>query len=226
MKMLVGCPISNYKSYCFDKYISAVKDLSYKNYDVLLVDNSRTDTYFNFIRKKINSIKNISIVRGKYFESVRERIVHSRNILREEALKNYDYFLSLEQDVIPPRDIIERMLKHKKKIVSGIYFVTFEDNLVPLLYKKVRGDEVRHLTFEEVKNDRLIEVDACGLGCVLIHKDVLKKVKFRYDKTKEPFDDIWFCIDAAKNGFKIYCDTSVKCVHMIMGRWGWSDIKK
>ncbi|MEW6063538.1 MAG: hypothetical protein AB1571_04180, partial [Nanoarchaeota archaeon] len=221
IKVLVGCPVSNHKSYCFEQYADAVKNLSYKNYDILLVDNSKTEHYFNFIKGKMNA------VRGKYFEGAKERIVYSRNILRQKVLdEDYDYFLSLEQDVIPPVDVIERLLKHKKKIISGVYFVSFEEHLAPVLYKRVKGDEVRYLTFEEVKDDELIEVDACGLGCILIHKDVLKKVKFRYDKTKEPFDDIWFCIDAAKNGFKLYCDTSVKCMHMIGGRWGWNDIKK
>ena len=37
-------------------------------------------------------------------------------------LEDYDYFLSLEQDVIPPKDIIEQMLKSEKKIITGVYF--------------------------------------------------------------------------------------------------------
>ena len=222
MKVLVGCPTSNHKFYCLNKYVNAVKNLSYKDYDILLVDNSKTEHYYNTIKKYLN------VKKDKYFESARERIVHSRNILRNYVLdKKYDYFLSLEQDVIPPQNVIERLINYKKDIVSGVYFVYNDENvLVPLIYKKVKKDEVRNLTFEEIKEPNLITVDACGLGCVLISRKVLEKISFRYDPSKEAFDDMWFSLDAVKNGFKIYCDTSVKCKHLIKGRWSWADIKK
>jgi len=78
---------------------------------------------------------------------------------------------------------------------------------------------------KEVDLPRFIEVGACGLGCVLIHKDVLKKIKFRFDKKYEGFDDIWFAYDAFNNNFKIFADTSIKCKHLIKG-WNWEGIKE
>lgn len=221
-RILIGCPTSNHKYYALKQYIGAIKTLTYNNCGVLLVDNSKTNAYYNLIKK------DMPVIKGKYFESARERIVESRNILREKTLKgDYDYFLSLEQDVIPPRNIIERLMSYNKNIVTGVYFgYDNENNLLPLLYAKVKGDEVRNLTFDEVKEPKLIEVDACGLGCVLISRKVLKKVKFRFDPNSPAFDDIWFSVDATKAGFKIYCDTSVKCKHLIKGRWNWGDIQK
>ena len=54
---------------------------------------------------------------------MKERIVSSRNKLKEYFLKNdYDYLLSLEQDVVSPKDVIERLMKHDKDICSGLYF--------------------------------------------------------------------------------------------------------
>ncbi len=60
----------------------------------------------------------------------------------------------------------------------------------------------------------------------MIHRDVLEKVKFRYDLTNcEGTDDIFFCMDARKEGFKIYADTAIKCKHKISGKsWSWGDV--
>ena len=38
-RVLVGTPHSDVKNYCIDKYIETVKNLSYGNYEVLVVDN-------------------------------------------------------------------------------------------------------------------------------------------------------------------------------------------
>lgn len=225
-KVLVGCPTSSHKSYCLNEYVKGVKSLTYDNFDILLVDNSKDNLYFN-------DIKNfgLPVVKGPFDESARQRIVDSRNILRQKVLDgNYDYFLSLEQDVIPPPDIIQRLLKHKKSIVSGIYFTYQENNginlgLRPVLWKKTGKNGLSIMTEKEFFEPGLIEVGACGLGCVLIHKDVLKKVNFRFGKEYDGFDDMWFCYDSFNSGFKIYADTSAKCKHLIIG-WNWKGIKE
>jgi len=224
-KVLVGCPTAEAKGYTLEKYVEGVKALDYANFDVLIVDNSKDDNYL----KKIESL-GLSVVKGPYSKGARQRIIDSRNILRQKALdKGYDYFFSLEQDVIPPKDIIQRLLAHNKKIVTGVYFSYQTNNgvtlLVPLLWKRVQGDEVRYMLEREVMEPRLMEVGACGVGCIMIHRDVLEKVKFRFDEKDAGFDDMWFCKDAFDNGFKIFADTSLKCKHLIKGG-GWGGIKK
>ena len=228
-KVLVGCPTSFHKEYALNEYAKAVKNLSYKNYDVLLVDNSPDGNYL----RKIKSL-NLNAIKGPYFESARDRIVTSRNILKDESIKNYDYLLSLEQDVIPPRDIIERMLKHNKKVITGVYFarniIQGEKKLIPLAYKEIPSEnelpDMRPLNEFELNKD-LTKVISCGLGCVLIHKDILKWINFRYEKDKDSFDDRFFCIDLYRKKIPIYCDTSIICKHLILNRhYQWKDIKK
>ena len=117
-KVLVGCPTSHHKDYCLDRYVKSVNTLSYPNYDVLIVDNSETDEYYNKIKEKGLPVLRLE----KYYEHARTRLTKSRNIIREKLLEgDYEYFLSLEQDVIPPRDIIETLLKSKKKVICGVY---------------------------------------------------------------------------------------------------------
>lgn len=226
-KVLVGCPTSDYKSYCLDEYAKSVKTLSYDNYDILLIDNSKTSGYSEKIKKL-----GLNIIKDKYSESARERIVSSRNILRDYAIKNnYDYLLSLEQDVIPPKDIIERLLNHKKQVVSGVYFAfnfyQGKHQLLPLIWVDFDDKNKKMFYIDKTRlwSKEIIKIATCGLGCVLIHKDIFKKVKFRYDfKMDEGFDDMFFCKDLREKGIDIYADTSLKCKHLIKN-WSWKNIK-
>ncbi len=229
-KILVGCPTSFHKEYALEQYVKTIKSLTYPNFDILLVDNSKDNSYF----KKIKSFK-IPVIKGPYFESARDRIVASRNILREKAIKeNYDYFFSLEQDVLPPSDIIEKLLKHNKKLITAVYFAhnvmpdQVSRELMPLVYKLVDKKDLsmRPLNESELwQQQGLTEVVSAGLGCLLIHKDILEKIKFRYEKNT--FDDRWFFIDCYNLKIKSFADTSIKCKHLILNRpYPWSKIQK
>ncbi len=245
-KILIGCPTSDVKAYCLNQYIEGIRNLAHDSFDILLVDNSSGDDYFQRIKAA-----GIPVVKGKFFSGAKDRIVFARNLLRQKVLDDYDYFFSLEQDVVPPRDVIETLLSHNKEIVSGIYFNIVHGKLDPLIYKKIDEKTIREatdgnfgvedvekvlsqknldlthfripFTFEEVEEPRLLEVGFCGLGCVLIKREVLEKIEFRADETS--FDDMFFSIDARKNGFKIFADTNQKCKHHITGT-DWSKIEK
>ena len=227
-RVLVGCPTSDYHEYCVNEYIDRIKNLSYKNYDILLVDNSKTDDYY----KKLLKL-GVKVIKTKYFENAKDRIVDSRNILRRYAIENnYDYLLSLEQDVIPEKNVIDELIKHKEKIVSGVYFNNFpkdgKDRFLMCLWVN-RGDDketIYHIDEIELHKPKVIEITACGLGCILLHKDVLEKIEFRYEKDAIPFDDVYFCMDVKKKGFKIYANTGVVCKHLFLKRpWDWKELK-
>jgi len=216
-KVLVGTPHYEGKNYCLDNYVNAVKTLTYHNYDVLVVDNSQD-------RKNVKKIKKMGVpavhIKRKN-KSTREVLAESHNYLREAAIKGgYDFLLHLESDIIPPANVIERLLSHQLPVVSGSYFVGF-------------GDE-RHLMVQEIEpqktgvrqtinliygNDRkyfdgkLHEVYACGLGVTLIHREILEKFPFRYIKGLDIHPDSFFAHDLNKNGKKQYLDTSILCEH-------------
>jgi len=221
MRVLIGCPTSIHKEYCLKEYLDGINSLTYKYFDLVLVDNSEKSKYYNKLREC-----GVKVIKDGYNESAKERIISSRNKLREYFLKNdYDYLLSLEQDVVPPKDIIERLMKHKKEICSGLYFKERDGELVPIMYISYKEGFAKLPKFEEIPDDELVEVVTSGLGCILISRKVVERVKFRYEKDNEPWDDVWFCEDARTKGFKVYVDTSVRCKHFIKGM-DWSKIKK
>ena len=258
-KVLVGCPVSEHHAYCTGDYLEAIKNLSYPHYDILLIDNSKTEDFSKQLQKA-----DVPVLRDCYaIEDVKDKIAASRNVLRKKVLEGkYDYFLSLEQDVIPPKNVIETLLKHKKSIVSGVYFnyytVLDKKELFPVLYrwlsekekkdllskkevlKKVNpglyadleknhfnfSDVRMKLTAADVEKPRLLRIKQCGVGCVLIAKEVLEKITFRIDHTTDGFDDATFCDDALKAGYELYADTSVKCKHLVNKRpWSWEKLE-
>jgi len=76
---------------------------------------------------------------------------------------------------------------------------------------------------QEILNKGLIEIGAAGVGCVLIEREVLKKVKFRYEPDKKAFDDMFFYLDAKKAGYKIYVEGNIRVEHLFSP---WKGIKK
>ena len=237
LKILVGSPVSDLYDYCFKEFVQSRKSLSYKNHDLFFIDNSKTK---DFSKKLQNS--NLPAKRIDFIENARERMVKARNILRQKVLnEGYDYFLNLDQDIIPPKDIIERMLKHGKKILTGVYFVYNNQYAlgpsnysIPTIWVSsdinpdtFDGASVKLMHPKETEDDKVVRIVSCGSGCLLIHRDVLKKIEFRYDKFFPYFDDNWFCRDVFYNNFEIYADTSIKCKHLIKDKpWKWADIKK
>lgn len=218
MRVLVGCPTSDIFSYCIGEFLERVRNLSYSSYDILMVDNSKNDDYYKTLKGRgINTLK------GLYFDDWRQRVVHSRNMIIKHALENnYDYLLSLDQDVIPPTDVIETLMGFEKDIISGVYYGFFMvggvKKLRPLLYRHINGGK-QNLNLNEVEGKSLIEIDECGAGCLLIKRGVLKKVKFGLlPEDITTTDDVYFCHKAKKAGFGIFAYTGVKAVHKVLNR--------
>lgn len=221
-RILVGCPTSDYHEYALEEYAKAIKSLTYPNYDILLVDNSKDDLYLKKLKEA-----GLPAIKCPYYNGAKRRIIASRNLLRQKVIEEkYDYFLSLEQDIIPPKDIIESLLKHNQYIVSAVYFMPQGNTLIPLLAVSEGKEKYGYLPFDYVdKNNHLINVNYAGLGTILISRNVLEKIKFRIDE-KPGFDDWFFCKDAERQGFKIYADLSIKCKHLLNKRpWNWSELK-
>lgn len=227
-RVLVGCPTSELKSYCLEEYIKGLKSLTYKNFDILIVDNSKDESYV----KKIKSF-GVPVIKSDYFKYAKDRVIKSRNILRKYVLeKGYDYFLSLEQDVIAPVNIIEGLLRHGKKIISGVVYHMFPKKGVleekPLLAVNSvsKPGKLAFLSSKQIENiNALIEIDYCCMGCLLIHRSVLEKIKFRYEEYEEAnknnpedvrWDDMCFCKDVKELGYNIYADLGAKCRHLIL----------
>lgn len=230
-RILIGCPTHILKSDSLEKYVGGLDSLTYDHFDVVIEDNSPTPEYSKKIEtlaeawEKKHPGRTFRVLHsGTTSDKARARLVHGRNRIRQFVLdEKYDYFLSLEQDVVPPVDVIERLLNRDMPIVSGVYLnkVTREGEkpalqvMAGIFYsqEEEKNKIVRSIGFMSLFPSRLIPVAYTGLGCILIRRDVLENVSFRYQENDRACDDIYFCSDAREKGYPIYLDSSVLCAH-------------
>lgn len=240
-KVIVASPTFDKMKYCQDEFFNSIKNLSYSNYDILIVDNSDEDFYFEGLKK----ISGINVVRDKNIgKSGFQKVVSSRNKIIEYAIENnYDYIFMIDSDVIPPSNIIEELISCGKDLVSGLYFNFFNVNeqvkILPVAWREINEKEFeqlkkilnfdekikshkdlrRHLTEEEIESNELLEVKYPSAGCMLISKEVFIKARYGLLDKENTSDDIYFFDEIASLGFKMYVYTKIKCRHLSLGKY-------
>lgn len=154
---------------------------------------------------------------------------HARNVACKAALDGgFEYLFFLDSDVIPPRDVVFRLMNHKKPWVSGMYCRRSPPHSVPVMIKNGTW-------FTDFIPGGMVEVDLVGAGCLLIHRSFLESIPpQRPHAGKHWFDwrvdtqglqlppdmpplseDFTLCV-WAKNKLNIptLVDTSIQCRHV------------
>lgn len=146
----------------------------------------------------------------------------ARERLAEIAVDNgFDYLFFVDDDMICPRDLFERLYKHQKDIVGALAFTRFAPHK-PVLYIMDEGfDPVEKKNYYTSRSwlaypkDQLVECDAVGFGSVLINCQVFSKIaKPWFTAATGKGEDIQFCYEARKAGIKVYMDTATKLGHL------------
>ncbi|MFH0970263.1 MAG: hypothetical protein V1776_02265 [Candidatus Diapherotrites archaeon] len=226
-RILVGGPTCYLKHDSLNAFFAGLNALTYPNFDVVLEDNSPAPTYSEKIRTLAQDWEVTHpgrtfrvIYSGETAHYARKRLVNGRNKIRELVVREkYDYFLSLEQDVVPPANVIEALLHTEKDIVGATYYNKTPEKTLTIMAGTFENEEakmkniVRSMGFLELFPTRILNVAYVGLGCTLIARTVLEKVSFRYEEDKLASDDIYFCQDAREKGIETYLHTGMLCTH-------------
>lgn len=226
-KVLIGSPITaakSYKEYCLEEYLKSLGQLTYPNRKFSLLLNQEGGDHL------IQEYAHLNIRRMPTLSLVVETCVLGRNMVREQELEEgFDYLMFIEQDIITPPDIVEKLMKHKKEVCSALYFNEMNPprsrhgvntlyfpmawNFEPASAEMGKYEE-RLLRPEDLIPGRLMRVDVCGLAIALIHRDVLEQIQFRYINGNPPiFEEFCFGRDCRDKGIKVYLDTSIVCRH-------------
>lgn len=139
-RVLIGSPVSEEHAYVIKRFLNSVRNLSYKNYDVFLVDNSKNKGFFRWLLGQ-----RIKVVRSPYNKNPFIRISTARNYVIEYFLsRRYDYLLMLDTDTIIPRNGIQQLLKHKKDVVGFLCHYGLKRWKQPSVFKSgsiIKGGE-------------------------------------------------------------------------------------
>lgn len=233
--------------YCLSQFINKLKEIDFENFDIVLFDNSRTKEFY----EKIKDTPGIKVIYDDTSENLNMfRLISSRNKILDYAInENYDYLLMMDCDVMVPKNILEKLLSHKKEVISGIYLNNFSKNgrteTAPVCWKKITGNEIklykkayplipnlnwisRRLTMDEINTGNLLEVSVPSAGCCLLSRKAFTSgaiygilpIHRKLIETNSVTDDIQFFKQLRDNyRFKIYCDSSIRCGHNVKGKY-------
>lgn len=137
------------------------------------------------------------------------------------------HIMFIDSDMVFPTDGVDRLIAHDKDIVGGLYHKRTE-NHPAVIFTQIE-DKLVNITrsMGRFSDDELFEVDVIGTGFLLIKMDIFKKMEppffyygdpeeFRLKKTPlfDLGEDTTFCLKARKNGYKIFCDPTIKLGHI------------
>ena len=171
--------------------------------------------------KVVNSIGQIAKKYGDdvQFIFTRNSLVYdARCRIMQEAVKMGADLLFIDSDIYFTIEAFERLLSHKKPIVSGLYFGKDEARK-PIAYKIIRPRNVFHnFKVEHIDHiEPFMEVQGVGLGFCLIRNEVLRS----FDMKRNPFEpfgglgeDFSFFVRCRRKGYKIFLDTTLGLKHL------------
>lgn len=163
-------------------------------YDVLKLDaplDSRTS-----IRRQI-IYKNLAFLRNKLIDYFLEH-------------KEYDYYFSIDSDILVFPQCLEELLKEDKDIISAMISNNFNDpiNLIPnAMIKKPDGSYIRI----DIKSpDQVLRCDLTGAVCLIARKVFESGVRYGDDAMGE---DRIFCDAAISKGFTLWTKKGPLSLH-------------
>jgi len=227
-RILLAAPTYHGKSYCLESWVRNVRAIQkHTPCDVLLVDNSDGDAYARLIRKQ-----GVRVLRSPAYPEPLKSLGEARRVLNEHVIRNgYDYLFSLEQDLFPPVDIIERLLRLRKSIkarraiVGAPYvmkYITREkppfssiDRLTSvssgLVFSRRAKRKIQLLMTQRqlMTAANPLRVFAAGLGCTLVETPILREHVIQYDQPTFKPDDAFFYLECEAKGIPVYIDPTL-----------------
>lgn len=175
--------------------------------------------------------RNIHMQNGAWTALTGMPFDHARNTGCLKLLElGWEWLYFLDDDVIPPNDVLIKLMSHNKPIVSGVYYRRYAPLAPVMLLESENGSGPQWIT--QYPENSLIKVDYVGSGCLLIHRSVLESLpplsnrchwfEWRCDRTdlthlEKTSEDFTFCKHARNHGFEIFVDTSIQCIHAGLG---------
>lgn len=232
--VFIGIPTYSGKNYCLSEFFKAVHDIEYPKelIKLVVVDNTFDNgeslrELFPFVDSLPFSSSCIPLPPSKMSENTMDRLCNTHEYIRQLAIQSKaDYLLHLESDILINPQTLKKLIFSRKKMVSPMYMITSGASR-HLVVRNIQQGVRRELAFrylvghytQDFVDGSVKEIISAGLGCCLIHKDIVKAVPFRYDYGDYAPDTV-YTQDVYNYGFKNHVDTSEIVYHMNNHDWG------
>ena len=155
-------------------------------------------------------------------------IYTARTVIANKAVEQgFDRVLWLDSDMTFKPDLLLELsadMDEGLDMVTGLYFTRkkpVQPVIMDELHWKVRDDgwvDTGFHVYEDYPQDSLFEIAGCGFGCCMTSAKLLRAMNKRHGSPFYPLmgmgEDTTFCIRARDAGYKIFCDSRVKCGHI------------
>jgi len=217
---------------------------------IFLENNSSDGTLENLVNFKLPH----EIIRiwmredlGAYLKEVQweyEAIAHIRQLLLTRAKKiNPDYAIFIDDDTLPPHDLITKCITANKDVLGGCYYRIFPEGLflatkfyhinegdrklnryllANLEYIKVAIPKNEYYQKQKYVQGDLVEVPMTSGGCLcLSRRAIIHPQLYFYPNPAKPFyefpasEDFGYCMRARRMGIRTYLHTDMVCRHLI-----------
>lgn len=235
-------PLTQYKT------VRVLEDFSYRSHPLIIATPTRGMVPAKFVAAREQVMRPPNMMCGSmYIEGGEIGVVCNRIVELFLSQKSLQWVLFHEDDILPPRDGLLRLLRwvdHGYKIIAGLYYIKQPEGPVPLAYRahpnpeRVEEDALHSHSWIPMMPGRdwnpgeAIEVDATGLGWTLMHRSIFEKIEPPWFKTlaevtptggKVATQDIFWAgriLDYKKKtgeDIRWLLDTSVRCGHLSVG---------
>ena len=145
----------------------------------------------------------------------------ARNEIAKRAqLGFFDYVLMVDSDMVLPKNTLALMTEKPADLLLGCYPKKGTKDGCVELFKDGTNDFEKFWYYRELpENEPRLSVKGGGFGCAFIRTQLFFDMPFpwfkyvTYDNDTVLSEDLYFCDNARKFGFKIEADTRIRCGH-------------
>lgn len=150
-------------------------------------------------------------------------IAQIRNLIAHFTIVNdYDYLLAVDSDMVLPGDTLVKLLNVDADVVTGVYRQRNIEYNIPEIYIHNNNGGVENIDIMKLNDSSdVIDIAACGFGCVLINKNILTTIGYPQFVYKDAIlmedtvsEDVYFCNKVLEHSGSIKCVTSLRCGHI------------
>ncbi|ELC8398752.1 glycosyltransferase family 2 protein [Clostridium perfringens] len=222
MNSKVGIVLVNYNGANFQyDCIKTIKNMKYKNYEIIIVDNGSKDDSIKIVRENFDDIVIIETCENN-------GVAKGNNIGIKEAIKrNCEYVLLLNNDTEVDSSMLTELVKkaNENTMVTCKMYYYEPNNMIWCAGGKINWNRATTIHFGEGEVDngqfdygKYIEyTPTC---CLLIHKNIFQKVGFMDEDYFMYYDDTDFLVRCNKKGIKTWYEPNAKLWHKVSSSSG------
>lgn len=194
------------------------------------VDDVFFDAYTNLLMHERDRIVAVASVSGSLTADARNRI--TRRFVDSDA----EWMLQIDADMDFSPDVLRALLAHAdakdRPVVGALCFKVSAGGEVEPAMARGFAEPFPHLeVVRDWTDGALVQVDACGGACLLVHRSVIEALPEPWFGTGELAgvelgEDYAFCLSARQAGFPVFVASSVDIGHVKPRVYGLDDWRR